>query len=499
MKHTDELFYRPYYHFTPKKNWMNDPNGMFYFNGKFHLYFQHNPNANVWGPMHWGHATSDDLKTWEEYPIALFPDALGTIFSGSAVVDLNNTSGLGTEENPPIVALFTYHDAEAEKTGSNRFQTQGLAYSLDEGYTWTKYAENPVIDNPGIQNFRDPKVIWMEQQQQWVMTLAAGQETQFYTSKNLLEWTYASSFGKGIGNHDGVWECPDLFPLKVQGTNQIKWVHLVSINPGGPNGGSATQYFVGDFNCNNFTVDPAFQKDLEKSHTFWTDFGKDNYAGVTFSNWKTENGNVLFLGWMSNWEYANSVPTTLWRSAMTSARELELIPTKTSYRLRSKAPKEWGSYIQSRKTLERIQFTEKKVTLIPPGSENLVASVIDMELSELQSETYFFVLSNAEGEELVFGLDQEKRQFFIDRSKAGRIEFSTSFASKYSWAPRFKNSNQLHLTALLDKTSIELFFDDGLTVMTEIFFIKTPFDALTVFSDGKGAELSRFEIIRLKQ
>jgi sucrose-6-phosphate hydrolase SacC (GH32 family) len=219
---SEEEKYRPSFHFTPQKNWMNDPNGMFFLNGQFHLYFQYHPESSVWGPMHWGHATSKDLIRWEEHPIALFPDDLGTIFSGSAVVDHLNTTGFGSLENPPIVAMYTNHDAKAEQKGSELFQTQSIAYSLDQGFTWTKFENNPVIQNPGIRDFRDPKVFWMESDKKWIMTLAAGQETQFYASTNLKEWTFLSAFGKGIGNHDGVWECPDLFPLKVKGDRYNK-------------------------------------------------------------------------------------------------------------------------------------------------------------------------------------------------------------------------------------------------------------------------------------
>ena len=263
QKNQDEIKYRPQIHFSPKENWMNDPNGMFYYKGKYHLYFQHNPNSNVWGPMHWGHAISEDLVSWEQQPIALFPDDLGTIFSGSAVVDLKNTSGFGTKQNPPIVAIYTNHNSREEKNGSKKFQNQSIAYSLDEGQTWTKYNQNPVIKNPGIIDFRDPKVFWYERQNKWVLTLAAGQQTQFYESKDLKNWSYLSSFGKGIGNHKGVWECPDFFELPVEGSKETKWVHLVSINPGGPNGGSATQYFIGDFDGTNFFVDPYFEKQMK--------------------------------------------------------------------------------------------------------------------------------------------------------------------------------------------------------------------------------------------
>ena len=231
--------YRPAYHFSPAAHWMNDPNGMVYYQGTYHLFFQYYPDGMVWGPMHWGHATSANLTSWKEQPIALYPDSLGYIFSGSAVVDARNTSGFGRNGQPPLVAIFTHHDPKGEKKGTETFQNQSLAYSLDAGKTWTKYAGNPVLKNPGVHDFRDPKVSWYEAGKQWVMTLATKDRITFYTSPNLKDWTKASEFGEKLGAHGGVWECPDLFPMTLNG--KTHWVLLVNLNPGGPNGGSGTQ------------------------------------------------------------------------------------------------------------------------------------------------------------------------------------------------------------------------------------------------------------------
>ncbi len=224
--------YRPQYHFSPKKMWMNDPNGMVYHEGVYHLFYQYYPEDNVWGPMHWGHAVSKDLLRWEPKPIALYPDGHGYIFSGSAVVDKDNTSGFGTSENPPLVAIFTYHNAQAEKEGRSDYQTQGIAYSTDNGETWTKYVANPVIRNAEEKDFRDPKVMWHEASGKWILTLVAGDHAQFYGSDNLKDWELLGKFGENQGAHGGVWECPDLFQLNVQGTEEKKWVLLISINPG---------------------------------------------------------------------------------------------------------------------------------------------------------------------------------------------------------------------------------------------------------------------------
>ena len=271
---------------------------------------------------------------WEEQPIALKPDEKGYIFSGSAVVDKNNSSRFGDGITPPVIAIFTYHDPKAEKEGRIDFQSQAIAFSLDEGKTWTKYKGNPVIANPDLKDFRDPKVIWDEANKQWLMALATVDKTLFYSSPNLKEWALLSNFGKGIGAHDGVWECPDLFPMKVENSDEVKWVLIQSLNPGGYNGGSGTQYFVGDFDGKKFKLDPSMEN-LPEKHDHWIDYGKDNYAGVTWSNIPDSDGRILFMGWMSNWLYGKEVPTETWRSAMTVARELKLRKVGDTYRIYS--------------------------------------------------------------------------------------------------------------------------------------------------------------------
>ena len=459
---SEEKLYRPAFHFTPKKNWMNDPNGMFYFNETYHLYFQYYPDDNIWGPMHWGHATSKDMVNWEEHPLALYPDEMGYIFSGSAVVDHDNTSGFGQDGKTPIVAIFTHHNIDKEKAEQVDVETQSIAYSLDEGMTWTKYADNPVIENPEIRDFRDPKVLWDDNTKQWIMALAAQNNVRFYASPNLKDWTYLSNFGFDKGHFGGVWECPDLFPLKVAGSNEIKWVLFVSINPGGPNKGSATQYFIGDFDGTNFVLDSDFTKDLGSSNDFWVDFGRDNYAGVTWQNTQRKNGNKLFIGWMSNWDYAQEVPTHQWRSAMTIAREIGLTKTTQGYRLSSIPVKE----------------THAVLNTISSQSKELIGQM-ELQLAANTTHKEGYILSNELGEQLEFGFDPQKQQFYVDRTKAGKKEFSDKFASHLSFAPRFANDTTIKGTMILDKTSIELFWDNGLTVMTEIFFPNAPFNRIS--------------------
>ncbi|MGB6151490.1 MAG: glycoside hydrolase family 32 protein [Pricia sp.] len=498
MAQTDEeAQYRPNFHFTPKEHWINDPNGMFYFNEYYHLYYQYHPESSVWGPMHWGHAISTDMISWKEQPIALAPDELGYIFSGSAVVDIDNTSGFATDGKIPIVAMFTSHNPDKAKENKIDTETQSIAYSLDEGLTYTKYEGNPVIENPGIRDFRDPKVSWNAANKKWNMVLAADDKIMFYESENLKEWTLLSDFGKGIGAHGGVWECPDLFPLPVRGSDDEKWVLLVSINPGGPNGGSATQYFIGDFDGKQFTMDENFKKELQDGQDFWVDFGKDNYAGVTWSNVETKDGGKYFVGWMSNWQYANEVPTETWRGAMTIPRELQLVKTGDSYRLASEPVAQLKQYRNTKLKKDGISVNGQ-TKLVDSGKIDLSSAEIIFDISDIENSGFNFKLSNPNGDELSFGYNSKDKNFYVDRTKSGNIGFSEDFADKTSTAPRVSDVTSLSGKILLDKTSIELFYDNGLNVMTEIFFPNAPFETLTISSDAKELTLDHFEIHELK-
>lgn len=499
VSYSEEDLYRPNFHFTPKSGWMNDPNGMFFYNEYYHLYFQHYPDGNTWGPMHWGHAISTDMITWKEQPIAIYPDSLGFIFSGSAVVDVNNVSGFGQDGKLPVIAMYTYHDMEGEKAGETKYQSQAIAYSLNEGQSFTKFSENPVIQNPGIRDFRDPKMVWDGIRKKWVMVLAAGQKIMFYSSSNLKDWALESDFGDGIGSHGGVWECPDFFPMVVQGTDEIKWVLLVSINPGGPNGGSATQYFVGDFDGKQFKVDPSFEKDLNDSEarSIWIDYGRDNYAGVTWANIPDTDGRKLFVGWMSNWDYANVVPTEKWRSAMTIPREITLVKYGNQYRLKSLPIRELQNYVSKVISEDVISITDETVIAKSPLVD-FTKLDIQFSLSELKNNIYTFILNNSKGESIEFGLNNKEGFFFIDRSKSGKISFSDKFSKGISKAFLKKDLKNLDVRIILDKTSIELFINDGETVMTEIFFNTQPFDSFSLKSVEHGVEIKDINIKQLK-
>jgi fructan beta-fructosidase len=443
--------HRPQIHFSPKEKWMNDPNGMVYLNGNYHLFFQYHPGSSVWGPMHWGHAISKDLIHWEEQPIALYPDSLGTIFSGSAVVDSENTSGFGKDGKIPLVAIFTHHDTIGAKARTNNYQTQSIAYSLDEGKTWTKYAGNPVVKNPGIRDFRDPKVMWYEEGKKWVMTLATKDRVTFYSSKNLKEWTKESEFGESVGAHGGVWECPDLFVIKHQG--EEIWVLLVSINPGGPNKGSATQYFTGKFDGKDFK---PFQTD-----TRWIDYGTDNYAGVTWSN---TGDRKIFLGWMSNWQYARVVPTEKWRSAMTIPRDLNLEKIGDKYFVTSQPVHELSILDDKPTELKNVSANQNLTKKI-----GKLEGPVRLTLTSNRIESFSIVLSNQGEERLILGYDKASNNYFIDRTNSGKVSFEKGFAGRHT-APRLANKQEMDITILIDNASVELFADKGLSVMTDIVF-----------------------------
>ena len=496
LTYSEEELYRPNFHFTPEKNWMNDPNGMFYYNGYYHLYFQHHPDSNVWGPMHWGHAISTDMVTWTEQTIALYPDKLGTIFSGSAVVDYGNTSGLGEiEDSEPIVAIYTNSNKIDE--GDNWKQTQSIAYSHDEGKTFTKFKNNPVIDNTKLKDFRDPKVTWDEERKRWVMSLAVGDKISFYSSGNLKDWEFLSDFGKGIGGHGGVWECPDLFKLPVMGTDEEKWILFVSINPGGPNGGSATQYFVGDFDGTYFILDKKFEESLNKKHNYWIDFGRDNYAGVTWSNATRKDGSKLMMGWMSNWDYAQKVPTTAWRSAMTIAREIKLKKDDNGYRLLFSPVSELDNYKSKKYKNENLSINGE-TKIISNNKINLASAKINFNISNLNGDKFTFKLSNSEGDKLLFGYNDTDDTFFINRKESGKTNFSEKFTNTISSVKRTSTKENLSGTILIDKTSIEIFYDNGETVMTEIFFPNKPYQHLSIMSENQEFVLDYFEINELK-
>jgi fructan beta-fructosidase len=468
--------YRPQFHFSPEKGWMNDPNGLVCFDSEYHLFYQYYPDSTVWGPMHWGHAVSKDLVHWQHLPVALYPDSLGYIFSGSAVADTGNTSGLGTKSAPPLVAVFTYHDPVAEKSGSITFQNQGIAYSVDKGRTWTKYQHNPVLKNPGIRDFRDPKVFWHDGTGRWIMIMAAHDRIRLYSSPDLKDWTFESDFGEDAGAHGGVWECPDLFPLKIEGSAETKWVMLVSINPGGPSGGSSTQYFTGEFDGHKFVPDETSEK--------WIDWGSDNYAGVTWSGIPAADGRRLFIGWMSNWNYAALVPSSGWRSAMTLPRELLLSGKNGRYMLVSKPAHEIETLrFVSKSTGFQLAGTSKEQEILNDSFDlDKCELEFDFNFSEKLPDTLRIVTGNSRGEKLVVGFSSVANRFYIDRMRSGITTFSKEFG-RIATAP-YKAGKNLKIHLFFDAASAELFVDGGKLVMTSVFFPSVEYTKLNVFAKG---------------
>lgn len=458
--------YRPVYHHTPVYGWMNDPNGMFYKDGVYHLYFQYNPYGSMWANMTWGHSTSTDLTHWTYEGTAIVPDAWGAIFSGSCVVDKDNTAGFG---KGAVVAFYT----SAKSTPWGDVQSQSMAYSLDNGKTFIKYEHNPILTSTE-RDFRDPKVFWYAPGKHWVMMLAVGQEMQIYSSGNLKEWKKESSFGAMQGAHGGVWECPDLVEVAVEGSKEKKWVLICNLNPGGPFGGSAAQYFVGSFDGKKFVNESPTQ-------TKWLDWGKDNYATVTWSN--APAGRCIALGWMSNWQYANNVPTTQYRSANTLARDLTLYRVGGELYLKSKPSPE----------IKKARAEEKKIPTFEVKGNYEVASLladnkgayeIEMTIENKGTSKIDFSLMNEKGEKVAMYYDVVRKQFVMDRSASGIVGFSRDFPA-VTVAP-VRNTDQIHLRLFIDRSSVEAFGEDGEYVMTNLVFPAEPYNRM-VFSSDKGS------------
>lgn len=458
--------YRPVYHHTPVYGWMNDPNGMFYKDGVYHLYFQYNPYGSMWANMTWGHSTSTDLTHWTYEGTAIVPDAWGAIFSGSCVVDKDNTAGFG---KGAVVAFYT----SAKSTPWGDIQSQSMAYSLDNGKTFIKYEHNPILTSTE-RDFRDPKVFWYAPGKHWVMMLAVGQEMQIYSSGNLKEWKKESSFGAMQGAHGGVWECPDLVEVAVEGSKEKKWVLICNLNPGGPFGGSAAQYFVGSFDGKKFVNESPTQ-------TKWLDWGKDNYATVTWSN--APAGRCIALGWMSNWQYANNVPTTQYRSANTLARDLTLYRVGGELYLKSKPSPE----------IKKARAEEKKIPTFEVKGNYEVASLladnkgayeIEMAIENKGTSKIDFSLMNEKGEKVAMYYDVVRKQFVMDRSASGIVGFSRDFPA-VTVAP-VRNTDQIHLRLFIDRSSVEAFGEEGEYVMTNLVFPAEPYNRM-VFSSDKGS------------
>lgn len=470
--------FRPVYHHTPAYGWMNDPNGMFYKDGVYHLYFQYNPYGSVWGNMHWGHSTSTDLMHWKFEGCAIVPDAWGAIFSGSCVVDHENTAGFGKEA---VVAFYT----SAKSTPWGDIQMQSMAYSLDNGKTFTKYEGNPILTS-SEKDFRDPKVFWYAPGKHWVMILAVGQHMEIYSSVNLKEWKKESEFGAMQGAHGGVWECPDLVEISVEGTREKKWVLICNLNPGGPFGGSAAQYFVGSFDGKKFVNESPTQ-------TKWMDWGKDNYATVTWNN--APDGRCIALGWMSNWQYANNVPTRQYRSANTLARDLTLYREGQELYLKSTPSVEVKKARGKKVSIPSFKVSEKH-EMVNLFEEKQGAYEVEIVIQNAGASKIAFCLLNDKGEKVSMYYDLNRKQFVMDRSESGTVDFSKDFPA-VTVAP-VNVDKELTLRLFVDRSSIEAFGEDGKFVMTNLVFPSQPYVKMCFEADKNGYAVKALNVYKLQ-
>ena len=466
-----------HYHFTPPSNWLNDPNGLVYHNGEYHLFYQYHPDSDLWGPMHWGHAVSRDLVNWTHLPIALYPDDNGMIFSGSAVVDKHNTSGFG---EGAMVAIFTHHKDD--------HQRQSLAYSTDNGRTWTKFPGNPVLFTLNdFPDFRDPKVFWYgdEGAGHWVMCLAVRDRISFYTSPDLIHWEHGSDFGPGQGSIAGVWETPDVFKL-ILDNNETRWVLTVGVQAGAPAGGSGTQYFIGNFDGKTFTSENPAETVL------WGDYGADYYAAQA---WNDEpSGRRLMIAWMNNWKYALFIPSEGQRGVFSLVRELSLVRTADGIRLVNKPVAE----LQTLR--EKLEQWQEQV--IQPNT-NILENVRGVSLEIIAefrindtTDSFGFHVRVGENEHTDIRYDAKKKFLSVDRSHSGQVEFNDDFGAVHT-ADLFPIDDTIRLHIFVDRKSVEVFANDGIVTFTDSIFPYEQSQGVELFADGGEVLLHSLDIFHL--
>ncbi len=472
--------YRPTFHHTPLYGWMNDPNGMFYKDGEWHLYYQHNPYGSKWQNMTWGHSSSADLVHWTHHPEAIRPDGLGAVFSGSSVIDTDNTAGFGKDA---VVAMYT---------SAGTSQMQSIAASTDNGTSFTAYPGNPVICLES--EARDPKVFWNNDTKQWNLVLAHAldHEMLIFTSSDLKSWTLQSSFGKGLGAQGGVWECPDLFELPVAGTGESRWMFICNINPDGPFGGSGTQYFIGKFDGKTFTVDTDKDGNVP---TKWLDYGKDHYATVTWHN--APSNRRTAIGWMSNWQYAADVPTKQFRSANTLPREISLFqaPDGEIYAASTPSPELTTLRSGIAQRLDKASIGKNARSFRLPSANDGVCEIL-LTIDAAKAETTEIVLSNSKDEKVVIAYNPQAHTLSFDRTKSGIVDFSENFPA-VTTTPTHENKGKIALRLFVDRSSIEVFGNDGQCVMTNLVFPTTPYSSLSISAKGGKAKVSNLKVYTL--
>jgi fructan beta-fructosidase len=494
---------RPQFHFTPPGGWAGEPHGLVFHAGRWHLFYQYHPGGVAWGPMHWGHASSTDLLHWQHHPIALEPNGPSYAFTGSVVVDAANTGGFGAGA---LVALYTRHDTEAEDAGRGPAQSQHLATSEDGGLTWEAFDndDKPVIPNPGeAKHFRDPKLLWHAPTRRWVAVLAVGDHLEFWAAPDLKRWAKLSEFGEGLGTRGGVWECPDLFQLPIENgaPGEQRWVLLASMSTGAPNGGSGTQYFVGEFDGERFTPDERFARGLPGGRGMWLDQGRDHYAGTTWPN--APGGERILIAWMSNWDYAQHVPASTWRGGMTLPVKLALRTTpQGALRLHTQPVAALATLREQTVALPpaplRGNASMDLLEKAAPGTISPTAMELELTLDPGSMGRCGVELSNARGERYRVGFDATQKLWFSDRTGSGDLDFSPSFASTAHTANRASGlTGLLQLRLFFDANSAELLADDGALQMTESFYPSEPYTKATLFAEGQGARLIAGRMHRL--
>ena len=473
--------FRPAFHHTPVYGWMNDPNGMFYKDGVWHLYYQWNPYGSKWQNMTWGHSSSTDLINWQHHPAAIEPDGLGTVFSGSCAIDKDDTAGFGSDA---VIALYTSAAAS---------QVQSLAHSNNNGNTFEIYPGNPVITLES--EARDPNMFWNEATGEWNLVLAHALEHEMlvFTSPDMKQWTLQSAFGKGLGAQDGVWECPDLFELAVDGSDQKKWVLICNINPGGPFGGSATQYFIGEFDGKTFTPDRDADGNVP---TKWMDYGKDHYATVSWSNAPDNRRTVI--GWMSNWQYAAEVPTMQYRSANTLPREIGLFRASDGEIYTSCTPSPEIGALRGNASVKKRSFTagKKSRTFALPEANGGICE-ITLEITPKKGVPVNLTLANEAGNKVEMVYNPAESTFSFDRYQSGQTAFSQDFPA-ITTAPAFTDGGNLRLRIFIDRSSIEVFEQNGRFAMTNLVFPESPYTTLSVNAPAGNARIENLAIYPLR-
>lgn len=474
--------FRPQFHFTPQKGWLNDPNGLVFYAGEYHLFYQFYPDDTVWGPMHWGHAVSRDLVNWQHLPIALFPDELGYIFSGSGVIDWHNRAGLGEEA---MILFFTHHHPDT------RDQRQSLAYSTDNGRSWTKYAGNPIIPTPAhLRDFRDPKVIWYQAEGgagHWVMSLAANDQILFYTSDNLIDWQENGRFSHPQSAATGLWETPDLFQLPVAGCSESRWVLAIGLDNRMPGGRSGTRYFIGTFDGHTFTCDQP------GDCVFWADFGADFYAAQSWHD--APDGRRIWLAWMNNWRYAAAIPTSAWRGDLSIPRELELVKTDAGIRLIQQP-------VSELKRLRHTRWIWTNATIQPDAPFHPIIKGTTLEIMAefegvVKADCFGVRVLSGHENAMTIGYDPQKQILYTDRRQAGQVYFHADFPGVHQTElPLHHGRLRLHI--FVDRSMVEVFASDGLICFSERLFPHESRIAFNIFTEGAAVHLNSLEVFELK-